>query len=63
MQPLLVCMVDCAVTSKTSKAFDDAFLGIILYDKRNKQAADWAQKRMNEIEKKVAKFKRGLKAG
>ena len=22
----------------------DSFLGIILYDKRNKQAADWAQK-------------------
>ena len=63
MQPLLVCMVDCAFTSQASKAFDDAFLGIILYDKRNKQAADWAQKRMNEIDKKVAKFKRGLKAG
>ena len=48
---------------KTGKVIDDAFLGIILYDKRNKQAADWAQQRMNEIEQKVARFKRGLKAG
>lgn len=55
--------VDRIMNPKTGKVIDDAFLGIILYDKRNKQAADWAQKRMNEIEKKVARFKRGLKAG
>ena len=36
---------------KTGEIIDDAYLGTILLDTRNKEAVAWAKKRVNELEK------------
>ena len=39
--------------SNTGKVVENAFVGVIVYDKTNKEASDWAQKQIAELDKKA----------
>ena len=50
--------VDRVFDKKTGKVFDDAFLGVIVYDGNCKDAVNWAQKRLKDLDRKVMTMKR-----
>lgn len=39
--------------SNSGKVVENAFVGVIVYDKTNKEASDWAQKQIAELDKKA----------
>ena len=39
--------------SNTGKVVENAFVGVIVYDKTNKEASDWAQKQIADLDKKA----------
>ena len=54
--------IACNVSSETHQMCkkvndNDDFLGVIVYDKRDKAATDWANTRLKELEKATSKFK------
>lgn len=42
------------IKSKSGEIINDAYLGTILYDENNKEAVEWAKKRMKDLEKATA---------